>query len=303
MTLDKIAQGSAAPVSLAALGGDKALATEVQNRLTAAGLLEPPADGQFGPVSHWAIAEFMARIGTPAKAQLDKESARALLAPSVNALFPLTLPPNLAGRLAAAVLAKGWWLCRHPGCVNIVYVEGMNADGTANDDKPNVFNDLRTVLQVDRDGVVQLRGCWQATTEPGTYYTKLKVLDPNGAARIAFGQYKAWEVGMHPRNGANPHEALVQVGDITVYRDLDQNFERDGDKTFTGLFGVNQHWGYDLPESDIGNASAGCLVGRTKQGHREFMKWVKSDVRYIARPGFRFTSAALPATDVPPVPG
>ena len=38
MTLDKIAQGSAAPVSLAALGGDKALATEVQNRLTAAGL-------------------------------------------------------------------------------------------------------------------------------------------------------------------------------------------------------------------------------------------------------------------------
>ncbi len=302
MTLDKIAQGSAPPVAFATLGGDTALATEVQQRLTEAGLLEPPADGQFGPISLWALDAFMARIGTPGKAQLDKESARALLAPSVKTLFPLVLPPTLAGRLAAAVLAKGWWFCRHPGCVNIVYVEGMNPDGTANEDKPNIFNDLRTVLQVDAGGTVQLAGCWQGTTEPGTYYSKIRVLDPNGAARIAFGQYKAWEVGMHPRNGANPHEALVQVAPITVHRDMNQDFERTGDKTFTGLFGVNQHWGFDLPESDIGNASAGCLVGRTKVGHREFMKLVKSDVRYIARPGFRFTTAVLPAADVPDSP-
>ena len=55
MTLDKIAQGSAGPVSLATLGGDKALATEVQQRLAEAGLLEPPADGQFGPISQGAM--------------------------------------------------------------------------------------------------------------------------------------------------------------------------------------------------------------------------------------------------------
>lgn len=302
MTLDKIAQGSAGPVSFAALGGNTALATAVQQRLTEAGLLEPPADGQFGPISHWALGEFMAKIGTPAKAQLDKESARALLAPSVKALFPLTLPPTLAGRLAAAVLAKGWWFSRHPGCINIVYVEGMNPDGSANEDKPNIFNDLRTVLQVDAAGVVQLLGSWQGTTEPGAYYTTQKVLDRHGAARIAFGQYKAWEVGMHPRNGPNPHEALVQVASITVHRDLNQDFERTGDKTFTGLFGVNQHWGFDLPENNIGQASAGCLVGRTKVGHKEFMKLVKQDVRYIARPGFRFTTAVLPAADVPDIP-
>lgn len=107
---------------------------------------------------------------------------------------------------------------------------------------------------------------------------------------------------MHPRNGPNPHEALVQVGSITVHRDLNQDFERTGDKTFQGLFGINQHRGFDLPESDIGNASAGCLVGSTKVGHREFMKLVKQDVRYIARPGFRFMAAVLPAADVPDVP-
>jgi hypothetical protein len=186
--------------------------------------------------------------------------------------------------------------------VNIVYVEGMNPDGSANDDQPNVFNDLRTVLQVDAAGVVQLLGSWQATTEPGTHYTKIKVLDANGAARIAFGQYKAWEVGMHPRNATNQHEALVQVASITVHRDLNQDFERTGDKTFTGLFGINQHWGFDLPEDNVYNASAGCLVGRTKVGHREFMKLVKQDVRYIARPGFRFTAAVLPVADVPDIP-
>ena len=43
MTLDKIAQGSAPPVAFATLGGDTALATEVQQRLTEAGLLEPRA--------------------------------------------------------------------------------------------------------------------------------------------------------------------------------------------------------------------------------------------------------------------
>lgn len=299
MKLEDIATGSALPVSLAAIGGDKALATQVQQQLTEAGLLEPPADGEFGPVSQWAIGEFMRKIGTPNKAQLDKESARALLEPSVKTLFPRNTSTTLAGRIAGAMLARGWWLTRHPDCVNIVYVEGLDADGTPNDDAPDVFNDLRVLLRINKAGNPEISGSWEATSEPGTYYTKVKKEDPRGAARIAFGQYKSWSVGLHPRSKPDvAHEALVQVKDITVYRDMNEDYQRDGDTTYTGLFGVNQHWGYDLPKNSVGNASAGCLVGRTKGGHREFMALVKADPRYGASRGFRFMTAVLPASDL-----
>jgi hypothetical protein len=117
-----------------------------------------------------------------------------------------------------------------------------------------------------------------------------------GAARIAFGQYKAWKVGTH--GNSQPHEALVQVAPCIVHRDLDKNFIRTGDRTFEGLFGINQHWGYDLPESNIGQASAGCLVGRTRKGHREFMSLVKSDRRYRENKNFIFPTAVIAGDDL-----
>ena len=65
---------------------------------------------------------------------------------------------------------------------------------------------------------------------------------------------------------ASAHEALVQVAEVTVHRDLNKDFKRTNDKTDTGLFGINQHWGYDAPKDDLGNTSAGCLVGPDKEG-------------------------------------
>ncbi|MFN8642654.1 MAG: hypothetical protein U0802_13755 [Candidatus Binatia bacterium] len=58
-------------------------------------------------------------------------------------------------------------------------------------------------------------------------------MDPEGAARIAFGQYKAWTVGLHHPGQPGEHEALVQVGTI-AYRDLSQDFSRNGDRTNVG---------------------------------------------------------------------
>jgi hypothetical protein len=192
----------------------------------------------------------------------------------------------------------GHWVGRHPDCLNIVYVEGMDDDGTPNVDAPNVFNDLRVVLRVNRAGTPEIEELWEATTEPGKHYTLIEKLDPRGAARIAFGQYKAWSVGTHMAGRPSAHEALVQTAPIQVFRDLNQDFERTGDQTFTGLFGVNQHWGFDLPKSDIGRASAGCLVGRTKTGHRAFMALCKADPRYTANNGYRFLTTVLPAATV-----
>ena len=48
----------------------------------------------------------------------------------------------------------------------------------------------------------------------------------------------------------------------------------------------------------IGRASAGCLVGRTRKGHREFMKIVKSDARYRANHGYRFMTGVLAGSEL-----
>jgi hypothetical protein len=132
----------------------------------------------------------------------------------------------------------------------------------------------------------------EATTEPGRYYTT-KPLSPKGAARIKFGYYDAWRVGMH--GNSEPHEALVQVVPITVHRDLNKDGFRTGDNLDTGLFGINQHWGYDMPLDDIGRSSAGCLVGRSRSSHRKFMQLIKSDPRYVKNPTVLFGTAIIDA--------
>jgi hypothetical protein len=124
-------------------------------------------------------------------------------------------------------------------------------------------------------------------------------MNPMGAARIAFGQYTAWRAGTHHAGTPGAHAALVQVGRITVCRDLNRDFSRAGDRKDSGdSFGINQHWGYDLPRDDLGQSSAGCLVGRTRAGHREFMALVKSDPRYRADESFLFTATILPASEI-----
>jgi hypothetical protein len=280
------------------IGGDVELATEIQGRLAALGLLDPPADGQFGPASQWALSEFLARIKKPGNALIDAALARKLAAAKTGRFLPIRPTNNFAGRLVKAALGQGFWICRHPDCVNIFYVEGADPDGIPNGDAPNVFNDARIVLRISAAGIPQIDGAWEATTEPGRYYTSVKKLDPRGAARIKFGQYKSWAVGTHMAGRPSAHEALVQVADIEVFRDLNEDFQRAGDTAYTGIFGINQHCGYDLPKADIGRASAGCLVGRTKAGHREFMGLCKADARYSANNGYKFLTAVLPASDL-----
>jgi hypothetical protein len=299
MNLNEIVS-SGQQVAVPLIGADKALATDVQNCLTAIGLLDPPADGVFGPVSHWALAQFARRLGIRGTPVLDAAFANALLEGDESDLFPLNATATLAGRVAAALTSARHWICRHPSCMNLVYVEGMDADGSPNGDTPNVFNDLRLVLRINRAGNPDIVEAWEATTEPGGYYTVVEKLDPRGAARIAFGQYKAWSVGTHMAGRKSAHEALVQTAPVRVHRDFNADFERIGDKVTAGVFGINQHWGYDLPKSDIGRASAGCLVGRTKTGHRSFMRLCKSDPRYVASNGYRFMTAVLPATAIAP---
>jgi hypothetical protein len=280
------------------IGGDVELATQIQVQLGRIGLLDPPADGKFGAVSQWALQTLLAKLRAPHKTEIDAEVARVLLDGGAAKLYPIAPTQDLAGRLLKAATRLDYWLCRHPDCVNILYIEGMDADGKANVDEPNVFNDLRVVLRFTRTGRPTIEKMWEATTEPGAFYTRVKKLDPRGAARIQFGQYKAWRVGTHMQGRPSAHEALVQSSDIVVFRDMNEDFERQGDEKFTGMFGINQHSGNDVPTSDIRRASAGCLVGRTMAGHREFMTLCKRDPRFVASRGYQFMAGVMPASEV-----
>lgn len=297
MTLQAIAS-SAGTLPFLTIGGDIPLASQIQDRLSAFGLLDPPSDGRFGPVSQWAFGEFLKRTELAGKTALDADVARALLDSDPAALFPLKRTRTLAGRLVGALLAKNFWVCRHPEAVNIVYVEGMDMDGKRNPNTPNEFNDSRFVVKISRAGNPLLAGAWEATTEPGKLFTLGPETNPDGAARIAFGQYKAWSVGIHRKGSKTAHEALVQTAPIDIFRDLNRDFSRAGDRKFTGVFGINQHAGLDVPKTDIRKASAGCLVGRTTGGHREFMRLCRSDPRFASNNGYRFVTAVLAVADV-----
>lgn len=201
---------------------------------------------------------------------------------------------DLAEKIIRYMLAKSYKVAVGYKNYNIVYVEGMGVDGSLNPDAPNCFNDRRLVIQ-SLNATPKIIGNWEGTTEPGNHYTR-HPMNPAGAARIAFGQYTAWQVGMHGHR--DRHEALVQVCNLKVHRDLNRDMQRTGDRTDTGLFGINQHWGYDLPSNNIANASAGCLLGRTREGHREFMQLIKGDARYQRDRRFIFTTTVIAGDDL-----
>jgi hypothetical protein len=280
-----------------AIAEDADLSRQIQVLLIGLGLLEPPADGKFGPVSVIALKKFQELKKTGESEFLGAVTAKELIETKLEDLPkpPLKLSNDIASRIVKYLLSKDYQVFTNPKEYNIVYIEGINRDWTLNSDTPNQFNDRRIVIEVV-NGVPKIVDHWEATTEPGKYYTE-NPMNSKGAARIQFGQYKAWAVGTH--GTAEPHEALVQVGDITVCRDLNKDFKRTGDKLDTGDdFYVNQHYGFDFPQSDIRRASAGCLVGRTREGHREFMAIIKQDRRYVANRKYVFYTSVIPGDDL-----
>ncbi|MBW4577827.1 MAG: peptidoglycan-binding protein [Aphanothece sp. CMT-3BRIN-NPC111] len=284
-----------------AIAADEELAKHVQEILVWLKFLDPPADGQFGPISTEALIEFQDIMGDLAAERgfLGPQTAKKLIETS-----PIEVPQpdlnltnnDLEARIIKYMLAKSYRISTGSQKYNIVYVEGLDADGTVNPDKPNQFNDRRMVIEIPNK-VPELKGNWEGTTEPGTHYT-INPMNSLGAARIAFGQYKAWRVGTHYGGGAEPHEALVQVSPIAVYRDKNKDFIRTGDKLYTGEFFINQHYGFDYPRNNISYAGAGCLVGRTRAGHREFMRLIKQDKRYQLNTNYRFLTTVIPGDEL-----
>lgn len=275
---------------------DKELAMEIQGRLRDFGILDPPVDGQFGVQSRFALIVFGKLVNQVVGDEMTKGLADALLENSSASLLPLEPGNDFAGRVIRYMQMKDYWVGRASGYLNIVYVEGANENGDPNDDAPNKWNDRRLVIQIKNRKPV-IVGNWDATTEPGFWYT-FHPKDPQGAARIAFGQYKAWRVGTH-YGSKSSHEALVQADVITVHRDFNKDMKRTDDKTDVGMgFHINQHKGFNFPPGEIGVASAGCLVGRLNKGHEEFMALVKTDPRFKASVGYKYMTAVIAGDDL-----
>jgi hypothetical protein len=203
---------------------------------------------------------------------------------------------SLARRLVGYMELQKYEIYKEEGEINIVYIEGACADGNPNKDEPNIYNDRRIIFEFV-NGEPKIVGNWLATTEPGDYYIKHPYSpEKGGSALIAFTQHKnAWKVGMHsgPSGGSSIYEGLIEVDNIKIIRDRNKNGYRTGDPEEVGQMEINQHKGSEKSSNKVNRNSAGCLVGKTRKGHEEFMNIVKQDSRFVKDKDFKFTTTVI----------
>ncbi|MBL7779956.1 MAG: hypothetical protein JNM22_01980 [Saprospiraceae bacterium] len=197
-----------------------------------------------------------------------------------------------ADKIIAYMISKGYRVTSDPGCWNIVYVEGVNSDGTPNGDPLDQFNDRR--LLIHHTGTAwEIYLNVRATTEPGAKATfSAGAARRGGVARIAFGQYlSTWKLGYH--KGDPNHPALMQIEPVLVHRDKNRDGIRTGDKIESGLFGINQHGTPGRKSTRVGSWSEGCLVGMGWEEHLLFISLLKEDPRWQTPFGFAWDTTII----------
>lgn len=201
---------------------------------------------------------------------------------------------TLADRILAYMYQHECEIYRLPGQLNIVYLEGVNADGRPNADTWGAWNDRRIVFDF-YEGQPRILHNSLATTEPGKAPTfAAAAMRLGGIFRIQFGQHlRCWKMGFHKGNKAHP--ALVQIPGaiITGYRDRNGDGKRTGDLLSKG-FGINQHGTRPgFVSKFVGYYSIGCLVAQNWFNHLTFIGICKTDPRYIADPDFAFSATVI----------
>jgi len=155
-------------------------------------------------------------------------------------------------KIKAAYKKLGYVFHDEPCRLNIGGVRALNLS-------TNKFDDVIFCAYVSEIGVKILVYA-QATTDPGTYYLK-NPLNEKGCALLKEGQYlNSHKQGLH--RGAYP--ALVQCGELVVYRDNDKNgvFNILPSSIERGFgYGINIHRASGAGVVDLVNKySAGCQV-------------------------------------------
>lgn len=207
---------------------------------------------------------------------------------------------TLAKKIEAYYLANHWHIDRQPGAVNICYIEGANADGTPNADRPDEWNDRRIVFMYDEKGEPFIALNTTATCEPGTAATMSKEAQKlGGVARVQFGQFRVWKRGFHKNDPLHP--ALVQRAPLMVHRDKNRDQKRTGDLISLAT-GINHHGnkprkGSTKPPKLVGFNSAGCPVGEWWSIHLNFIELTDRDPNYLADKEYLFYSAFINGDD------
>jgi hypothetical protein len=192
--------------------------------------------------------EFPNLVGEGSLGLLDK-GKKVIVKPDV-----ITPPETLAEKIVAVCKKRGYPL-KTNGDYNIIGLEGVNPDGTANNDAPDQWNDCMALLRFSGDRPV-IDWIAQSTTEPGRYYTD-RPMDSRGAARLDTGYHpKLWSRGLH-----KSYSAMAQTGPARLVRDRNRDFLRNDAVTVESWRGINWHTTYGaLNPHSIGRWSAGCCV-------------------------------------------
>jgi hypothetical protein len=145
----------------------------------------------------------------------------------------------------------------------------VGANGKALSLDGNIGPNTEFALKNYRDTVGKERiRTYTITTDPGTYWL-LHPLNSRGAAVLKPGQWEnCWAMGFHKNK--HDHSALVQVANVSVYRDGDKDVVAEKTNVIqTGLFGINIHGANKAGVTPrIGQWSAGCQV---------FQEWAKKE--------------------------
>lgn len=136
------------------------------------------------------------------------------------------------------------------------------------DNASNSFNDFLCVAY--NDGFNNIVQTYKITTDPGVYYRE-NPANVNGTAIVVPGQHRSvWQLGKHQ----GKYSALVQRGEISVYRDADKDDQLDieGSVIEKGFFGINCHRASATNTSkQVDKWSAGCQVHADPLQYEEFI--------------------------------
>jgi GH24 family phage-related lysozyme (muramidase) len=225
------------------------------------GFKSEPTDGKLtsSVIGAWEKFKASQYLGSPDR--IGPASIGLLLNPPIAVKTPSSPQKRtLADRIYECCRQRGYPLDQRPGATNIIGLEGINPDGTPNDDAHDKWNDTIAVLTFDK-GRPKLLGAFLGTTEPGRSAT-ISPPNPNGVARLDTGYHKGlWAKGKH-----RGYDALVQVGAARIVRDRNRNASRDDKVTIESGNGINLHttkttgWKGSAALSSVGPWSAGCVV-------------------------------------------
>jgi hypothetical protein len=168
-------------------------------------------------------------------------------------------------------------------------------------DRVDVFDDVQGISCKDENGNM-IHIIHPATVDPGFWYLKNQMLNPNGTFILAPGQYLGcWQKGLHQ----GKQVALVQKPGYSKFKGwrdnrLDGVIQRKltaNGNFFMDVGGLNMHRSSETFAKVVGKYSAGCQVRQVNTDHQKALKLID---KAVALYGNSFSCTLFDETDVFP---